>query len=282
MNKVSKNIIANLEKEFLIKAEEKPAMVSPYSIGIEIEVKWRDYFPELYQKYLLNKSFKELTVNEVRLLTEECNRQEEVLLPILNKVTQCGVNKGADKYWEFSFEPVTDIELLNRQLEILKLVGAIPGGYHSLHITIGGLKPSRDIFYALMIMELLMCTKERLYSAFNKENKKLSSTWAKKGYGGIFIKEANDLKYNSPYAVELRTLCYDTASDFYADMSWLIEALHNIKKKELLLIDNKVIAWNNSVYKLSQSFKNNGLSDVNWKKPNICPEIWENYILNYF
>lgn len=190
INKNNEQILNNLHTRFNISPininhqdcfEKKIISICP--IGIEIEVKWRDYFPELFDKYLKNTNFKDLSDVEKENLTQECYILEDKLLPVLNKVTECGIEKGADKYWEFAFPPTSNINHTVEQIRILNKINAIPEGKHSLHLTIGGINNNRDTYYLLLLLEVLFCDKERLQSAFHKDNKQLSSTWARKGMG---------------------------------------------------------------------------------------------------
>lgn len=282
MNSITAQNILKLQECFNVEVAQRVPIISHYPIGIEIEVKWRDYYPDLWEKYLSKNKYANLSELEKESLTEECTKRELILYEKLNKIAQCGISKGGDKYWEFVFEPVTNLELLDRQIRILQEIGALPDGRHSLHITIGGLKACKDVYYMLLVMEILMCSQERILSAFNKDQPKCSATWARKGMGGIFEKCAKELKHGYENAVELRTLELSADMDLYSDMKWLVSMLNTIQEKKQGLSTIKVEQWNKTVEKISQKLSDCYCEDKNWQKPNLDPASWQNYAHNFF
>lgn len=278
MDNHSLDVLKNLQSNF--KHVDKPIenWKSTCSLGIEIEVKWRYYFPQLWEKYLNNSSSPQLSQEKQDSLTQECSLLEKILLPKLALTEQCGIPKGQDKYYEFAFPPVKNIYILNSQLEILKKENLIPNGNHSIHITIGNLTANKDTYYLLLMLELLMCSKERIASAFHKENKALSSTWARKGMGGIFVKEARELEHNCLTAIELRTLEINDQTDilFILKLTSIISDIIYDKSKNIYNPNN--ILWNEWLDKTQNVLTEENLIDINWKKPNLLPEYWHNYI----
>lgn len=284
MNNISQQVLTNLEKEFNLQSQINHVWQGIAPIGIEIEVKWRDYFPELWDKYLKNTTYKDLSDNDKKSLTEECSKLEEVLVPKLNATVDCGLEKGADKYWEFAFGPATQMDLMVGQVNVLQQANLIPSGSHSLHLTIGGLNGNKDSYYMLLLLESLYSTGERIKSAFHKENAALSGTWARKGMGGLFVKDKNDLKHGYETAIELRTLELSDKhniedivylSSFLSDIIYIKKGQDSVLKESY---SNKITMWNNFVSKSSEILENYGLADKNWKKPNLSPEYWLQYI----
>ncbi len=266
----ARRTITNLEKEFNIKTQyRKELYCQKFTIGIEIEVKFKYYFPDLYKQYFEGGKWKTLPYEDQCLINKEIDIFEESTLNKLQKTIECGIPKGKDKYWEFAFNPVNDLSLLIKQIDILKAIDLIPPGRHSLHITIGGpswysVKETRPLtFYALMILELLFSDRERVADGFGPD-KVSNATWAKKGMGGILEKNEYELEDNI-VGFEFRSLILkdDTnLEDLFGMLIFIMTDPRGIKlieeiKKRMLLI---------------------GLPDVNWKRPAIKPEIWNLYI----
>lgn len=247
-------------------------------IGIEIEVKWKYYFPELWDKYLKHTQYKDLTISRQEELTKECTEQEKTLLPKLKATEECGIERGADRYWEFAFGAVTDVGITIKQLSVLQDQNLIPTGNHSLHMTIGNLKGNKDSYYMLLLLEILFGNKERIESAFHKENDKLSNTWARKGMGGLFEKQSHELKYGYQNAIELRTLEV-TPDTNIAQLLCLSSYVADIIYDKMQKKENKNIKhWEKWLYETQNILIKKNLIDVNWKKPNLTPEYWLNYI----
>lgn len=280
MNKIAVQTLNKLKKHFDFHAGT-PEIYAVNSIGVEIEVKWRDYFPTLWEKYLKNSSYQQLSETDKYLLTQECNQLEKILLPKLEQTIQCGIPKGADKYWEFAFNPVTKLNLIIDQIQLLQVNHLIPEGRHSLHLTIGNMKISKDVYYLLLILELLTCDIERIQSGFNKDNAKMSAAWGRKGLGGLFQKEARELKHNCLVAVEMRTLELTSEisikdlliiTSYYADI--IIDKQNNIS-------NSLIPMWNNLLKQIKNILIQNNLADENWKKPNLSPNYWHHYIQSF-
>lgn len=266
-DKQASQTVNNLISEFDHTLEERPSIVSKYSVGVEIEVKFRYFFPELFRDFFENKSYSLYPPETKEKIDMLISEQEKELLPKLERTVALGIPRGLDKYWEFAFNPVYNLTLLYYQIEILKKVNLIPAGRHSFHISVGGIQQSSDLFYFLMILELLFIDKERIKSGFSKKDGHYSDTWAKKGMGGIFKKGKYDL-LGSDRGVEFRTLYIDEHTDIYRMFQILSSFLNGTYKKEALA-------------NIKQEMLKVGLPDKNWEKPHLKPEIWEKYIAHF-
>lgn len=265
---ISSQTIEKLEREFQVKSKDYNSINCPKSVGIEIEVKFKYYFPELHKKYFSDfAGYKNLPYSEQTRIKLELSEAERPLQDRLFKTIECGIPHGMDKYWEFAFRPAYDLSLLCKQVDILNQANLIPIGKHSLHINIGDQRPTPRIFWILNVMELLFCTKERIESGFSKNFTYMSATWAKKGDGGLLVKNYNDLE-GSEFGVEFRTLQFDgTSSKLYEilkTLNWLMcnqssDILFQLKEKSLSL----------------------GLPNSNWGKPHTNPQVWKMYIDNF-
>jgi hypothetical protein len=284
MNAQAREVLARLKQAFPDKnnneklISDKSCWQSLCPIGIEIEVKWRYYFPQLWDKYLAHTSYKNLEASLEQDLTNECCKIEETLLPRLEKTRECGVEKGQDKYYEFAFNPVTDIYVLTNQVQILQQENLIPQGTHSLHLTVGNLKAIKDVYYLLLFLEMLYCNQERVASAFHQDNSKISSTWARKGMGGVFNKESHELKFDYEQAVELRTLQITEQTDLLT-LLCQCSILSDIIYCKMTHQNHPLIEqWDNWLNQIQLLLQNMGLTDNNWKKPNLTPQYWLAYM----
>lgn len=193
--------------EHLSRMEEAARLVDATTIGVEVEIKYSSYFPDIFRRYSLDaRPIGALSPTELATLTEETTIQEEVLLPKLEATVELGVPKDIDAYWEFANQPVYHPKTLAEELYVLQHADLIPMDVkHSMHITIGGINKERtkDIYMLLMCLEMLGYTsKERLQSGI-KKNKGVA--WGKKGFGGIRFR-SEDVKLGKEVAFEFRTL----------------------------------------------------------------------------
>lgn len=261
----TKQTISNLEKLLNKSVLYKPSLISRYSVGIEIEIKFRYYFPELFKEYFEGKKYFEYSDTEKDHISNLIKEAEIDLVKVLDSTVKCGLEKGLDRYHEFNFSPVYDLSLLVYQIELLKKSNLIPPGEHSLHITIGDLVLSKNSYYILMILQLLFVNKDRIKGGFSKCKYNKNGTWAKKGRAGILNKNKYDL-INSENGVELRTLTIDENTDIYY--------LFTVFNFLLTEIDNNHIIFELIINKMETL----GLPNKNWENPANNPDIWNRYI----
>lgn len=200
--------ICALEKAFGLGARGHCEIPGGVSIGLEIEVPWSSYFPQLWEKYgLSGRRVADLEAEELARLGADCSELEASLLPRLRKTIECGVPRGGDRYWEFSFEPAKDVGLLARQVEALGEAGLLPRDKaHSLHATVGGLAPNPSLYYLAMMLELEFVEPARMGSGIAQTKRAIHSGWARKGRAGIFRKGPEDLAGGERVGSELRML----------------------------------------------------------------------------
>jgi hypothetical protein len=186
------------------------------------------------------------------------------LLKKLEGVIECGIPKGVDKYWEFALNPVNDLSLLAKQVSLLKASNLIPKGDHSLHITVGGINPSKKIYWVLAALELIFLEKSRIIDGFSKKGN-YSDTWAKKGRAGIYRKNSFDL-VDSDVGFEFRTLLLSDDMDLY----YILKTMNELIESDGIFLN-----------KLREEFLNIGLTDSNWETPSQNPDIWLKYVDNF-
>lgn len=178
------------------------------SMGIEVEVPWRLYFPQLWSEFGMSRGFSALGPDEARALAAACAELEEQLLPRLRMSAACGVPRGNDRYWEFALDPCTDWRLPCAQLELLRAAGLLPAEPGlSLQITIGGARAGSGAQAMARLLEALCSSPARLASGLEAAARgKIHSGWARKGSGGVLEKQAQELKLGALRACEFRTL----------------------------------------------------------------------------
>lgn len=237
-------------------------------IGIEIEVPWRAYFPDLWVD-----GFPNVDKGTLARITAECAEREKVLLPKLMKTVECGVKSGADKYWEFAFDPVLDTSILCNQVAILKCNDLIPKGNHSLHITFGGIRLTRSAHYIAMVLEALACDQARILQGFSKVDQ-MSTGWARKGYAGMFEKSGeHDLMHGYSVGTEVRLLFLP---DYVYGLRALLECAH---KLACMVYDEQLHgrpcrSLKYIIAQCRQILAEHDLPDTNWKKPHMNRDIW--------
>lgn len=281
MNNISQAIANKLHQKFPCHIQTSPEFLVKNPLGLEVEIKWRHFFPTLWEKYLAYTPYQQLSVEQQEALTQECNILEQELLPKLEKTISCGIERGADKYWEFAFEPATKINLITQQVEILSEHNLIPAGNHSMHITVGNMRATKDSYYLLLLLEMLSCSKERIQNGFNQNNHKQSAAWGRKGYGGLFEKEARELKHNSQSAVEFRTLELNSTTNLYTLLQTTGTISDIIIDKQNKIYNPQIHTWDKFVSDSQEILKQLNLNDVNWQKPNLTPHYWEKYISHF-
>ncbi len=237
------------------------------SIGVEIEVPWSSYFPDLWEKYRLAElRVGDLPPSELDALQADCFEIEKILLPRLQATVECGIPRGNDRYWEFAFRPVYETSLLARQVELLTQAGLLPRDKrHSLQVTIGGIAPCRSLYYLAMVLELFHVDPSRVRSGIAKRQQIIHSGWMRKGRAGIHRKEADELEAGAQVASELRLLQLPTEAVEFAQLmktvQWGANAIADLQDD---LESDRTQNWKAVELACSQSLVRNGLPDQNW------------------
>ena len=252
------------------------------SIGLEIEVPWRVYFPELWAKHFCagQKEFTDFSITDKIALEEESTPQEACLVATLNKTLDCGLGRGKDWYWEFVIPPVFDIRILAEEVSILHTNKLCPWGPHSLQPTIGGLRRTRTSYFALLALELLFATPERIAKGIHKKIPTWATGWGRKGRGGISRKGSMDLQHGDTQAIELRTLCLPASlEEFYSLLAmvsllstWLSQEQHG----------TRIPQWDWAVLQLEHLLADFGFESGHWENPHTNPDIWQRYIAHFY
>ena len=264
---VARSTVERLEKEFGKKVRKTyPRNISPKSIGIEIEIKFKYLFPDLHEKYFSDSTKKYYTrsIEEKQKITEEINVAEKDILKLFEKTVECGVPKGLDRYWEFALNPVYDTNLILYQIDILEQVELIPKGYHSLHINIGDVALNKKAYIVTGALQLLYVRKERIIEGVGDCLNPV--TWSKKGRAGIRKKTVFQL-VNSDEGYEIRLLEYmdlETLDKIFRFLTYYLEESNSEYEKLEKYMSDLLIKYN--------------LPDKNWENPTTNPMIWTKYV----
>lgn len=244
-------------------------------IGLEIEVPWRSYFPDLWRDFgLSNRRFGSLSTAEALELTRRCSLQEERLRPLLEATAACGVPRGNDRYWEFALAPTGDLALLAHQVSLLTACAALPRDRpHSLQITIGEVAPCPNLYYLLMALELRYVEPERILSGPAASTAAIHTGWLRKGRAGIHRKDAAELALGSQVACELRPLQLPTDDlgfqDLLHTLAWGVECVTGQAGRESRQ------RWDSFVAHAKAALLRQGLPQGNWA--DAPPGVWERF-----
>jgi hypothetical protein len=247
-------------------------------IGCEVEVRWRHYFPELWDKFLANRPYSDLSLDERDELTHLCCEQEAVLVPRLQTTQVCGVPSGKDRYYEFANSPCYHPYTLYFEIQLLKQLGLIPAGFrHSLQITIGGLGQNRDTGMLLMALEILgYSSPERILSAAVSDK---AATWGRKGRAGLRHRASVDMLLGAAEGMELRTLelpIFDREIRALFKDAWLMA--NASQSKPARKGEQQYMKWLLIVDELEEIGRRNNIDTyTNWGRPWDNPEIWNDF-----
>jgi hypothetical protein len=269
-NKKALNVLEKVSEHFNTDLTRYTPIESNYSVGIETEIKFKYYYPELYERYFKGGRWKEYipeqknAINEIVTYTET----EKGILSKLEKTKELGIKKGNDCYWEFALDPVTDLSLILTQLQLLIDLNLLPNGQHSLHITIGNMNKTVDSYWLLFICEMLFSSQKRLSSGINKEKR---ATYFRKGESGLLVKRWRLVECKT--AIEFRSV------GLFIENSKISITHEKLSYLNRLLNDSEF--QTNEINKCKNILNDIGLPNENWKNYKDNPEIWDKYYDSY-
>jgi hypothetical protein len=236
--------------------------------GLEVEVPWRAYFPDLWEKHFFGgtRPYAAMSPDEQALLTADCNALEAELLPRLEATQRCGIPRGKDRYWEFALPPVNDLALAGALLNSLSAAHLLPWGNHSLQITLCGVGNNQELYTVLLVLELLFVRKERIAQSCNGYG-----TWSRKGRGGISPKGSVHMVYGGSGA-ELRTLELPATPDECMQMFVVLSQILGLVVRGEL---------GNVSALAREMLAAHDLPWSQWESPQRSPEIWRQYVASY-
>lgn len=262
--------INRLRQELSLCSLDTPDVIeSPLAIGIEIEMTWRQAFPNLAKKWPVDgPSPRDLDPNSetYRRFSEEYDANERILKPLLTQVQAVIPRIGADAYWEFSFLPTRNINVTIAELALLYEANILSDDMdYSLHMTVAGIDNDRDAFAFLCGLEQAGGTSaDRIYEAAHSKK----GAWSRKGTGGIMRRRSNELIGDDEVGYELRTLVCRTQEQINRILYKATDLTH-------LLQDGD--GWKIFRKNIETSLHKQGLELKAWGRPKEDPTPWLAY-----
>jgi hypothetical protein len=240
------------------------------SIGIEVELTFKSFFPVISEKYFKNKTWDSYTHEEKEIIDEEITIVENTLgvKHRLEKTLELGIKKGRDCYWEFALDPVTDLSIILTQLQLLSDLDLLPDGEHSLHMTVANLENNQETHWIFFLAEMLFSSKKRIETGFSKDKK---LTYFRKGKAGLLLKRWQLVDCKE--AIEFRSLELVIKNR---------ESSITHKKLEYICkIINDSVFRNSELERCKTLFSVLNMPNKNWGNYKDNPEIWDSFSDNY-
>lgn len=170
---------------------------SNVKIGFEVEVSTSCYCPEAFTNGAIND-------HADKVFAEK----ELILMPILEKLHNCGVERTGSTpmlekfdqlgtYYEFMIPASQSVQNITTVIDFLTKNNFIPEGIApGIHFTAGNIHRDEDAYIALMFLEILFATPERLRS----------KAWKRSHQAGIKKRSRHELKNGDTIACEFRPL----------------------------------------------------------------------------
>jgi len=238
---------------------------SDVSIGIEIEMTWVQAFPpmraewegsEVRPRQLLTDS------DRYRTFAAQYDENDRKLRPVLEEAKKLIPRVGTDAYWEFSFLPTRNLQILEAEVSTLYDKDILQEGQeYATQLTLAGITTESDAAAILMIMETEGgTTLERLTKA---------TGWFCKGTGGVHKRNANELLGGDTSAYELRTLVTTSPEQ-------LIHVV-GIAQDLAGLVRDDPDKWNEIKHGLKTKLEAAGLPWGSWPLPDEDADLWHGY-----
>lgn len=251
-----------------------PLVASPVTVGIEVEVPFSSFFPDLWAAYGLDRRHMgDLSPQERQALSTACTLLEDDLCPRLFKTTECGIPRGADRYWEFAHRPVADARILVEQVRLLTAAGLLPRDKpHSLHVTLGNLPRTESLYHLTMLAEAMFVDPHRITRgidqvAMRASRQELLAGWGKKGSSGLYEKPGAELEGGSAVGVEIRVLQLPTTDAAFSRLMGLIQwGADGIYDRRHGLQTQAAEDWGHVAVFCRAELARCGLPNVNWFK----------------
>lgn len=259
------------------------------TIGSEVEVTWSSMFPHQAEKWFADgKTWDDFNDSEIKEFDELCRELDGEVLPRFEAVTNAGVPKGQDSYWEFAHKPAKSYRVLAREMGMLmsKNVAVVPTDKDlPLHITLGNLASGSGAFYVLAASEINGgTTGARIRTAIGQHNP-VERNWARKAVQGLYVRAPSEL-VGANEGVELRTLVAiqpDQVLNTLRTSQMLGAALNGARAiregSDSVLARRLDFSWGHLTRIAQKVFSLAGLADINkpWLAPFEHRETWECY-----
>ena len=234
------------------------------TIGIEIEMTWPQAFPNMSKWDRANIRPWELPrdSDEYEQFSADYDSNDTQMRPLLEQVQSIIPRIGRDAYWEFSFLPTKNSQILVHETSMLYeksiLRDDIP---YAMHVTMSDIDNERDAYAMLMMLEMEGgATHERLTSNIG---------WARKGDGGLRKRTANELLGIDSCAYEFRTLvCLGVEH---------LQSILSLAQRLSIIRFESPKVWAELRSQLEEKLKQQGLPVSKWDSPTDNPGLWQQY-----
>lgn len=244
---------------------QDPNLVSPLTVGIEIEENWRQALPELGKKWADKKPMSLRYLLERPAFTREYRLADEALREVLHRTTPA-IPASNDSYHEFSFHPARNLNYTAAEVDALFEADLLRDGeQYALHMTVAGFTQTHDAFTFLTAQELLGATTEkRIVGAISARQ----GSWSQKGTGGIKVRRPDELSGDDQTGHELRSLCVTSRDQ-------LVQTLGNAARLASLYASTN--DWNAVRGDATATLRHAELPFQPWQNPKQNPELWQRY-----
>jgi hypothetical protein len=244
----------------------QPDTFSPLSIGIEIEMTWRQAFPEVAHRYPSPSTLMKGS-GPYRDFSNEYDKEDKQLRPILEHIKKAIPRVGFDAYWEFSFLPTNNLGVTSAELSLLYDAAILRNDQeYSLHMTVAGIDNDRDAFAFLCGVEQAGGTSpQRIIEAAHSKK----GSWARKGKGGALKRRPDELLGDEEVGYEFRTLSAQSEAQMNTVLTTAAELSH--------VYVNDPEAWKAYRASIEQRLSEHGLPLKAWPKPKDDATTWLAY-----
>lgn len=259
--------VVALRDEFHLEPMERiDSEPSPFTIGIEIEMTWRQAFPDLAEQWPTPPD-KNILSPSYRKFSSAYDQRDKLLRPQLQTITKVIPHVGFDAYWEFSFLPTKNVSVTAQELRFLYDAGILLDGQnYSLHMTVAGIDNYRDAFAFLCCIEMAGgTTPARILEAI--ESKK--GAWSRKGGGGIMKRTPNELHGEDEMGYEFRSLTAISQEQLNVTLATAADLSH--------LIRHDPDTWKVLRADIEQTLIAHGLPLEQWPRPKDDSSYWYKY-----
>jgi hypothetical protein len=260
--------VSRLRKELsLNETDFEEVNISPLSIGIEIEMTWRQAFPEIAKQWPMPSDLPKNSRAYADFF-HAYNEKDKQLKPLLKEIKHVIPRVGLDAYWEFSFLPTKNMSVTDAEIDVLYDAGILNNDCeYSLHMTVAGIDNDRDAYAFLCGLEQSGGTSaERLSEALTSKK----GAWARKGKGGIVKRHTSELIGEDSTGYEFRSLSAQSRNQLHSLLDSAASLSH--------LLNNDPETWKVYRSSIEQHLVAHGFELKPWMKPKEDSVHWLSYI----
>lgn len=241
------------------------------SVGIEIEMTWRQAFQDMQDWKGATTRPKDLDPESPRYkdFAERYDANDRQLRPLLEHVEQVIPRVGRDAYWEFSFLPVYDPTLLSLEVETLFELGILhKHEEYATHLTVAGVDNDRDAFAIMVACEMAGgTTPERLQAPLRTQ----AGAWSRRHdvVGGLRRRAHHELYGEATCGYELRTLVTKSPHQ--------ITEVVRLAQELAYMMQCDPESWLHVRGEIEARLTDSHLPLSSWDNPKNQPDIWQKY-----